>query len=116
MTNPVPESIPVEIAAKWIGRWQLSNRTLKAVSFTFGVDEFQALLNEENVDRVRLYLALDQQNDGTINEKLLVVGVDKNGNDVTNPTATPPPGQKSVPGGDGSGIYDFSHPCPPICG
>ena len=113
--KPTPLSIPVDIASSWIGRWQLSDQYLKAFSFTFDADEFRALLDEQHVHRVRLYVALQELDDGTILEKLLVVGVDKEGNDVTNPIKKGKDPGSTNPD-DGSGIYDFSHPCPPICG
>jgi hypothetical protein len=115
--KPKPLSVSVGDASQWIGRWQLSDQYLQAFSFTFDADEFRALLDEETVDRVRLYVALEELADGTLREKLLVVGVNKEGDDVINPTKKPSqPGQNNPPGQDGSGIYDFSHPCPPICG
>lgn len=127
MSHLLKGNVAVDDASKWIGEWLLSNHQLKANCFTFNADEFRELLNEKHVEKVRLYLALEITHDGTqqvTNEKLLAVGIDKDGMALINPvrkahSANPPGSSVSAdadPGNDGSGIYDFSHPCPPICG
>jgi len=125
MSHLLRGNVTIDDASQWIGEWLLSNHQLKANCFTFAADEFRDLLNEKHVERVRLYIALAVQPDGTKLEKLLAVGIDKEGMAIINPvrkahSPNPPDSPGPTPddghGGDGSGIYDFSHPCPPICG
>lgn len=117
MMKITPVSVSIEDAAAWIGRWQLSDHHLKAMCFTFGADEFRALLEEKHVHKVRLYVALAELPDGKFREKLLVIGVDKHGGNIINPKRKKEfASEDEHHGDDGTGIYDFSHPCPPICG
>ena len=104
---PVPESVRIDDAITWTSNWRSADHHLKACSFTFEADDFRAILTEQNVSFIRLYLAIQVQGSATGNtlvEKLLCVGVDADGKDIIPSKTT-----------DSTGIYDFSRPCPPIC-
>jgi len=113
-TNPplVPLSIDLQDGIAWTTNWREGNHHLIARSFTFGADEFAAILNEPNVKQVRLYLAMAVKpgNPNELIEKLLCVGVDKDGKDIIYAKEN-----AEADGDEGTGIYDFSNPCPPLC-
>ncbi len=99
----MPESpylIPLQTAVNWTTAWRSANpNTVKA--FKVNIDEINDMLKETGTNSVRLYFGLDN---GV--EKLALVAVDANGNDIINPTWQ---GQQI------SGTYDFCDPCPPTC-
>lgn len=115
-SSPTPPTTPLTIELKdgiaWTTNWRESDRRLKARSFTFGADEFAAILNEPDVEKVRLYIALavKPENPNELIEKLICVGVDKDGKDIIRGTEN-----NDIDGDIGTGIYDFSNPCPPLC-
>lgn len=100
-----PLSITEDEGIAWTENWRDSSHQLKANSFVFDADEFKAVLEEPNVKYVRLYVSLKLNSDNTMEEKLILVGADSNYKDILNAPAT----------GGSTGIYDFSHPCPPLC-
>jgi hypothetical protein len=95
----------------WTTNWRNSDHHLNANSFIFGVEDFKKILEESGADYVRLYLGLkispdpDRPDQNKIEEKLICVGADKDQIDIL----------KTGNADDASGIYDFSHPCPPLC-
>jgi hypothetical protein len=105
-------SVPLNTAITWTTNWRNSDHHLKANSFIFKAEDFRKILEEPNVEYVRVYLGLKvdiQQMPGheqnILDEKLLCVGADTNQKDI-------------FKAGDAnilSGVYDFSHPCPPLC-
>jgi hypothetical protein len=110
MSLPVPTSVTLDNAISWTTNWRVSTHELKANSFLFDADEIATVLSEEGVVKVRMYLGLQvSEKDNTLVEKMLCVGVGKDGKDIIV--------HKPVPsdGPTGTGIYDFSHPCPPVC-
>jgi hypothetical protein len=87
---------------------------LSANSFLFRKEDFLKILQEPNVEYVRLYLGLkitpafdvqEGQEKNILIEKLICVGADHNRIDILQPATI----------NDLSGVYDFSHPCPPLC-
>jgi hypothetical protein len=92
--------IPLQTAVNWTTAWRNANaNSIKA--FQINVDEINDMLLEAGTNSIRLYFGLDN---GV--EKLALVAVDANGNDIINPT---------VKGEQISGTYDFCNPCPPNC-
>jgi hypothetical protein len=94
-------TISLETAQGWAERWKAVQRSGNTPNFTAflipGMDITQALKPEEAED-VRTYLGIDDK--ATV--KLIIVGVDKNGNDLIDESK-------------GFYIYDFTHLCPPNC-
>jgi hypothetical protein len=94
-------TITLEGAQKWTERWKAVQRSGNTPNFTAflipGMDITQALKPEEAVD-VRTYLGIDD----TETVRLIIVGVDKDGNDLIDESK-------------GFYIYDFTHLCPPFC-
>ena len=95
-------TITLEKAQDWAARWKgqegdyNKHHNLKAF-WVPGVD-FVQLLKETGAVDVRAYLGVDENEV----EKLMIVGVDEDGNDMINDEA-------------GWYIYDFSEPCPNKC-
>lgn len=92
--------IPLQTAENWTAAWRAANPTsIKA--FKISVAEINDMLQEVGTVSIRLYFGLDN---GV--EKLVLVAVNANGQDIINPT---------VGGQVVSGTYDFCEPCPPTC-
>lgn len=92
--------IPLQTAENWTAAWRAANPTsIKA--FKINVAEINDMLQEVGTVSIRLYFGLDN---GV--EKLVLVAVNANGQDIINPT---------VGGQVVSGTYDFCEPCPPTC-
>jgi hypothetical protein len=100
--------VPLIDGTTWTDNWRKSDHKLKADSFIFNADDFRELLKEESVHYIRLYVGLkieDKHDHDKIVEKMICVAADKNQKDILSSTKTE----------NTSGIYDFSHPCPPLC-
>lgn len=92
--------IPLQTAENWTAAWQAANpNSIKA--FKIDIAEVNDMLQEAGTTSIRLYFGLDA---GV--EKLVLVAVNANGQDIINPTV----GGKVI-----SGTYDFCEPCPPTC-
>lgn len=97
-----PYLIPLQSAVDWTTNWRSANaNSIKA--FKMDAQEILDILAEigSTGTGIRLYFGLEN---GV--EKLVLVGIDNNGNDIINPT---------VKGQQISGTYDFNQPCPPTC-
>ena len=95
-----PYLIPLQTAVTWTTAWQTANpNSIKA--FKIDIAEVNDMLKEVGTTSIRLYFGLDN---GV--EKLALVAVDANGQDIINPTV----GAQTI-----SGTYDFCEPCPPVC-
>jgi hypothetical protein len=92
--------IPLQTAVNWTTAWRGAN-TGSIRAFKINMDEVNQMLEEVGVNAIRVYFGLDN---GV--EKLVLVAVDANGQDIINPT---------VDGQTISGTYDFCAPCPPTC-
>lgn len=94
-------TITLETAQQWAARWKKAQKEGTEAPVTAflipGIDVSQ-VMNERNVVDVRAYLGIDSEN----TERLMIVGVDADGNDM-------------IDDSNGYYIYDFSLPCPPKC-
>jgi hypothetical protein len=94
-------TITLETAQQWAARWkeaQQNGTEAPVTAFLIpGIDVTQ-VMNERNVLDVRAYLGIDGEN----TERLMIVGVDADGNDMIDES-------------NGYFIYDFSQPCPTNC-
>ncbi len=89
--------ISLETAQLWAANWRKDpNNTVKA--FLIPQIDITELLAEEEVQDVRAYVGID--GDGT--HKLMLVGVDVEGNDL-------------IDYDNNHLIYDFTKPCPDTC-
>lgn len=95
-------TITLETAQAWANRWKQEegtyNKHNKLKAFLVPGIDFQQVMQEEGVVNVRAYLGVD---DNQV-ERLMIVGVDAEGNDMISDT-------------EGYYIYDFSEPCPNTC-
>jgi len=94
-------TITLEKAQNWSARWkeeQSKGTEAPVTAFLIpGIDVTQ-VMNEDKVIDVRAYLGIDETN----TERLMIVGVDADGNDM-------------IDDSKGFYIYDFTIPCPPNC-
>lgn len=90
-------TITLEQAQQWAQTWRSNpNNTVKA--FLIPEADITQLLAEEGVANVRAYMGIDENN----TQKLMLVAVDAEGNDMINEE-------------NGQYIYDFTQPCPKTC-
>ena len=90
-------TITLKQAQEWATTWRSNPLNTVKAHLIPNVD-IKELLNENNVVDVRAYIGVDEKG---VN-KLMLVGVDINGNDLINDT-------------NGDYIYDFTKPCPSTC-
>lgn len=94
-------TISLKTAQEWSARWKEAQQASTEAPVTAflipGIDITQ-VMHERNVVDVRAYLGIDSEN----TERLMIVGVDADGNDMIDET-------------NGYYIYDFTTPCPPKC-
>lgn len=90
-------TITLQQAQLWAQNWRRSPTTNVIAFFIPEIDLTQVMAERETVN-VRTYLGIDENN----STKLMIVGVDKNGNDLIDDTK-------------GQYIYDFTRPCPSDC-
>ncbi|MFN0035402.1 MAG: hypothetical protein ACKVUS_10050 [Saprospiraceae bacterium] len=95
-----PYLIPLQTAVNWTTAWRGTN-TNAIKAFKINIDEVNDMLKEAGTNSIRLYFGLDN---GV--EKLVLVAVNSNGQDIINPTVD----HQQI-----SGTYDFCQPCPPTC-
>ena len=106
MSSPFkPLSITESEGIAWTENWRNSSRSLAANSFLFSADEFRALLDEPGIEYIRLYVCLRLNDHNKLEEKLICVGADSQQKDMLGTASA----------NQSTGIYDFSHPCPPLC-
>jgi len=132
--------VPLSLSKKWVANFRESNPK-HTHAFYFGCELFENLLNEPECVGIRIYYA--QDDDGS--PKMVLIGVDKKGNNILKKSIKPPTelrlssdgktGKGSLQtensstksrsmGGDGSGedddedsgMIDGGLPCPPECG
>lgn len=89
--------IPLAQAQTWAKRWQEAS-SIDIKAFLIPEIDVTQVLNEPNVENLRAYLGIDDNN----NPKLMIVGVDKNGVDLINYDL-------------GLYVYDMTSPCPKNC-
>jgi len=106
-------NIPLEDAARYTARWREDHRDSDR-AFTIDVQELKDIIDELGrrhhhqcpIKEIRVYFGI--KDDGK--EGLILVGVDKDGKDIT--SLPPTPGRADL---DNSGTYDFTKPCPDTC-
>ncbi len=95
-------TITLETAQEWAARWKRQqgsyNQHNQLKAFWIPGIDFTQVMEETGVKDVRAYLGIDENEV----EKLMIVGVDEEGNDM-------------IDEGKGWYIYDFSEPCPNKC-
>ncbi|MCO6173923.1 hypothetical protein NHF50_02585 [Flavobacterium sp. NRK F10] len=95
-------TISLETAQAWASRWKQEEGTYnqhnKLKAFLIPGIDIQQVMQEDGVVNVRAYLGVDENQV----ERLMVVGVDAEGNDMISEE-------------NGNYIYDFSEPCPNTC-
>jgi hypothetical protein len=98
--------LDLSIARSWVTNFRAGAKagSEEIRAHYFGRDIIETLLNESDCVGLRIYYAFDE----TGQKKLLIVGVDSNGNDLL-----PEEGGRTKD--DGNIIADFSFPCPNTC-
>lgn len=90
-------TISLQKAQEWAAKWRSNpNNTIKA--FLIPNVDITQLLAEKGVQDVRAYVGIDENDE----QKLMLVGVDENGNDL-------------IDEANGKIIFDFTKPCPSEC-
>ncbi|MGX7668967.1 hypothetical protein [Flavobacterium pedocola] len=90
-------TITLQTAQAWAQKWRSTPGATVKAHLIPQVDITQ-LMNEKDVVDVRAYIGIDENGEN----KLMLVGVDANGNDLINDA-------------DEQYIYDFTRPCPDTC-
>lgn len=129
--------ISLSNSKKWVANFQQNNPG-HTHAFYFGRELFENILIEPGCVGIRVYYAEDDQR----NPKMVVIGVDKQGNNILKKTIKPPKdllmssdsadadisiestiagpvymGNAGTEGDDSdSGSFDGGRPCPPHCG
>jgi hypothetical protein len=102
--SEVGDPIDLEIARQWAANYRDKNPEGTRGHF-FGSEIIQQILSEAGCVGVRIYYAVDEKGE----KKLLIVGVDGEGNNLL-------PLEGSALDGGGNTIADYSFPCPTYCG
>jgi len=101
-------TIDLETAIKWAKKWRKEEATYNSHhevhAFLIPVEDLTQLI-EENVDMVRAYIGVDENDE----EKLMLVGTKYDAESDTFVDMLP---EQSRLKGE---IYDFTRPCPPGC-
>ena len=90
-------TITLATAQIWVAKWQ-SDPAHKTKAFLIPKVDISQLFEYEGVCDVRTYMGVDE----TGNHKLIIVGVDIDGNDLIDASRN-------------RFIYDFAEPCPMKC-
>mgnify|MGYP000555725028 CR=1 FL=1 len=115
-------TVSLKTAQKWIAEWRdlesSYNKYHRLKAFNIPLIDLQEVIKEKGVANVRAYLGVAKfENHDTkppeviYEEKLLIVGVDKNGKDMISVIKAP----DGLGDGEGDDIYDFTLPCPDTC-
>lgn len=107
MMDKDTNTITLETAQRWARKWREEEAEYNAHNdvhgFLIPIEDIQLLL-EENIDAIRAYIGVDENNV----EKLMLVGTKYNEEQCTY--------DDMLPGAPHAGkIYDFTQPCPPVC-
>lgn len=102
-TTMAINTIPLPEAEVWQDNWieseNLANDPTKIRSFLIPLVDLQQVINEMGVANARGVLGITPQGE----YKFMLVGVDDSGQTMVNPLLD-------------QHIYDFTQPCPPVCG
>ncbi|MEP2935261.1 MAG: hypothetical protein ABJM06_06060 [Gilvibacter sp.] len=100
------DTVSLQDAETWTAEWRKQNPgNVKA--FLIPTDDLTGVL-AENPDKVRAYIGIKLNGDGTQEAKLLIVAADRVGSIYEDQL---PPQQ----GDNGNYIFDFTSPCPTDC-
>lgn len=106
-------TIDLATAKKWVKTWRKLegdyNKHHECNGFLIPLEDFKGILNEEGVVNARAYLGIKENEDGTSEEKLILVGVDANGKDML------PLNENGELTNEDDRIFDFTRPCPNYC-
>ena len=104
--SSVGDPLALETAKAWTANYRTKNPD-DIRSHFFGFEIIQQILNEAGCVGIRIYYANDENGE----KKLVLVGVDAEGNDLL-----PLDGEMMMmDGGEGNTIADASWPCPDYC-
>jgi hypothetical protein len=99
------DAIPLSTAVTWVDNWRNadSHNLVDAhgnviKGFWIPSADLSETLAESGAESARSYIGIDENNEF----HLLIVGVDGDGNDMTDEEA-------------GQFVYDLTRPCPPMC-
>jgi hypothetical protein len=99
----VGDPLDLTTANQWIANYRSKNPDATHGHY-FGFEIIQQILKEAGCVGIRIYYATNEAGD----KKLLLVGVDSEGNDLL-------PEADANPGDGGNTIGDYSYPCPNMC-
>ncbi|WKD85613.1 hypothetical protein KCTC32516_00954 [Polaribacter huanghezhanensis] len=111
-------TITLQTAKKWAENWRnlesSYNKYHECRAFNIPKIDLQEVLAEDGVVSVRAYLGVKETvnpktKDITYEEKLMIVGVDKNNKDMISAI------KQNELGAGGDDIYDMTQPCPDFC-
>jgi hypothetical protein len=112
--NPNDGIVPIDVANEWAKRWQQFvvpfnkerpvDNPYFPKAYLLHRKQIDAILNTPNAVNIRIYFGMDEK----MNNHLMMVGVDKEGNDLL-PTTSKTEGE-----GEGE-VYNLALPCPPTC-
>jgi hypothetical protein len=104
LTGDEGDPIDLMTARKWVKSYQKNQPQQGTVAHFFGYQLISRILAEDGCVGIRMYYALDDQG----NRQLILVGVDKKGNDLVPSSLTLNPTESRIVG-------DASFPCPSFC-
>jgi hypothetical protein len=113
-------TITLQTAKKWAKNWRdlesTYNKYHECRAFNIPKIDLQEVLAEDGVASVRAYLGVKETVNPktkkiTYEEKLMIVGVDKNNKDMISTVSS----SDVLGDGEGDDIYDFTEPCPDLC-
>ncbi len=111
-------TITLATAKSWANKWRKEesnyNRYNDCRAFNIPKTDLQEVLKEKGVEGVRAYIGVatftcSDTGEEIQQEKLMIVGVDKNGKDMI---SSKDGKNLDAEGGD---IFDFTDPCPEVC-
>ncbi len=143
MSRSKPLSIAITDAKSWARKWQIECPN-NCKAFLMPIDDLVACLEEVGVLKsngkdngkgtynlkkascsgIRAYMAVDPNVKVGGGEKLLLVATEKDANgvyrdivrgEITSQNVNKAKGELEDPNLLGSGVYDFTHPCPSEC-
>ncbi|QTE24137.1 hypothetical protein [Polaribacter cellanae] len=117
--KPNPRNtISLKTAKKWAKEWRDDeasyNKYFECRAFNIPKKDLIEVLQEEGVAGVRGYIGVEKlkvEGENVFIEKLMIVGVDKNGKDMLKLSSE----DADVLDSEGGDIYDFTEPCPSAC-
>lgn len=98
------DQITLRTATDWTTNWR--DRHPELISFLVPMEDLKGVINEIPIgaESARVYLGLTDSGE----HKLIFVGANELEQDIIL--------NEQNPDAQVSGLYDFSNPCPPICG